>query len=165
MSSADDGRDRARPSRKTPAHHPVHDASNRPSIVFVTVCTQNRSRILATDDVHAVLREAWLTADAYRVGRYVIMPDHIHLFCSPASHDPPSLRRWVQYWKSTASRKWPRLGEHPVWQRSFWDTQLRRGESYSEKWEYVRENPVRAGLCDDSDTWRFQGEMDVLMWI
>jgi len=28
----------------------------------------------------------------------------------------------------------------------FFDHILRNDESYSEKWEYVRENPVRAGL-------------------
>ena len=30
--------------------------------------------------------------------------------------------------------------------RGFFDHVLRNGESYGEKWKYVRENPVRAGL-------------------
>lgn len=33
-----------------------------------------------------------------------------------------------------------------LWQRDFWDTQLRCVESYSAKWDNVRHNPVRAGL-------------------
>src|SRR5438034_10316940 len=37
--------------------------------------------------------------------------------------------------------KWPRL-----WQPGFFDHTLRSDESYAAKWNYVRNNPVRAGL-------------------
>ena len=159
-----DGRDKARPSRKTPTHHPVHEAFNRASIIFLTVCSQGRRPLFAKPDIHGLLKMAWTEADAWRVGRYVIMPDHIHLFCAPGRHDFPPLIKWVQYWKSVASRHWFRPQEQPVWQKSFWDTQLRRGESYAEKWEYVQNNPVRAGLCGKHEEWPFIGEMNVLMW-
>jgi hypothetical protein len=36
---------------------------------------------------------------------------------------------------------------------------IRHGESYSEKWQYVRQNPVRAGLVDDPDEWPWQSEV------
>jgi hypothetical protein len=61
---------------------------------------------------------------------------------------------------AAAPREWP----DPLWQRDCWDTQLRRGESYSAKWEYVRHNPVRAGLCAAPDEWPFRGEVNELMW-
>jgi putative transposase len=159
-----DGRDEARPSRRTPARQPIHEVVNRSSIVFLTVCSQDRRPLFDKPDIHDLLRSAWTAADAWRVGRYVLMPDHIHLFCAPARHDYPSLHKWVQYWKSVASRQWPRPQEHPIWQKSSWDTQLRQGESYAEKWEYVRRNPLRAGLCRTLENWPFQGEMNVLMW-
>jgi putative transposase len=158
------GRDRARPSRKTPAHHPIREESNRSSIVFLTVSTQDKRPLLAQADVHELLTAAWRQADAWHVGRYVIMPNHIHLFCAPGCHEYPALSRWVHFWKSFASRRWPRPGEHPIWQKSFWDTQLRRGENYAEKWKYVRCNPVRAGLCATAEEWPLQGELNVLMW-
>jgi len=60
--------------------------------------------------------------------------------------------------------RWPHPEEQPIWQRDCWDTQMRRGQSYSEKWEYVRRNPVRAGLCTSADEWAFQGEMNFLTW-
>ena len=47
----------------------------------------------------------------------------------------------------------------PHWQKGFFDHVMRSGESYSEKWNYVRNNPVRAGLVSESDAWRFQGEI------
>ena len=41
---------------------------------------------------------------------------------------------------------------------------LRRDESYSEKWDYVRMNPVRAGLTADPDHWPYQGALNELRW-
>jgi hypothetical protein len=35
-------------------------------------------------------------------------------------------------------------GYTPIWQREFFDHLLRSEESYDQKWNYVRENPVRA---------------------
>jgi len=46
----------------------------------------------------------------------------------------------------------------PIWQRGFFDHVLRSDESYAEKWEYVRENPVRAGLVRIADEWPYAGE-------
>ena len=51
----------------------------------------------------------------------------------------------------------------PVWQEEFFDHVLRSSESYAEKWAYVRENPVRAGLVKSSDAWQWQGEIESLM--
>jgi len=52
--------------------------------------------------------------------------------------------------------------EKPHWQRGFFDHVLRSEESYSEKWEYVRDNPIRASLCEHVADWPFQGEIEVL---
>ncbi len=161
---AESGRDRARPSRKTPAHQPMFDTFNRSTIVFVTVCAQNRKPFFNRPEIHGLLTNTWSQANAWLVGRYVLMPDHIHLFCAPNQYEFPPLSKWVQFWKSAASRQWPHSDEQPVWQKSFWDTQLRRGDNYTAKWDYVRHNPVRAGLCNDPTAWPFQGEMNVLIW-
>jgi len=39
---------------------------------------------------------------------------------------------------------------------------LRNDESYTQKWEYVRENPVRAGLVPRADDWPYQGEFVII---
>jgi hypothetical protein len=54
--------------------------------------------------------------------------------------------------------------EQPIWQRDFWDTQLRRSENYDSKWQFVLDNPVRAGLVQRADGWPFQGEVNFLPW-
>jgi REP-associated tyrosine transposase len=50
-----------------------------------------------------------------------------------------------------------------IWQAEFFDHVLRSSESYGQKWDYVRENPVRAGLSNDVDGWPWQGEIEYLM--
>jgi putative transposase len=92
------------------------------------------------------------------------MPDHIHLFCAPAVFPPQTLKSWIGFWKSSVARRWPSPQDAPIWQRHFWDTQLRRGENYDEKWEYVVENPVRGGLVKRREDWTYQGELNILRW-
>ncbi len=47
----------------------------------------------------------------------------------------------------------------PFWQKEFFDHLIRSGESYSEKWEYMRQNPVRAGLVSNADDWKYSGHI------
>jgi putative transposase len=152
------------PDRRRPAHFPVVKQFNRSSIIFVTVCTKDRQPLLANPLAQETLIAAWKEASFYLVGRYVLMPDHVHLFCAPGVWPTESLARWVRMWKSVAARRWPGQFAEKLWQREFWDTQLRRGESYSAKWKYVWNNPVRAGLVADPSEWPFQGELNLLRW-
>jgi len=152
------------PQRKYPATMPWTFDGNKPVIIFVTVCTKARKRILASPEAHSALLKAWDEADSWLVGRYVLLPDHLHLFCAPASIDAPNVKRWVKFWKSRATHFWPDQGQRPIWQRDGWDRQLRQGDSYSEKWAYVRNNPVRHGLVANPDDWPFQGELNQFVW-
>lgn len=154
----------ARPERTRPAHFPAIEAHNRAIIVFVTICTDKRRLLLANPPVHEHLRAIWNSATDWIVGRYLLMPDHLHLFCAPGKQAAPPLNRWVGFWKSRAAATWPGVSIGRAWQRDGWDTQLRSGESYTEKWSYVRNNPVRAGLAPTPDEWPYQGELNVLRW-
>lgn len=104
--------------------------------------------------------DSWRKADHWLVGRYVIMPDHLHLFCAPATIPPNSITAWVSYWKRLVAFS----HGGTFWQKNYWDTQLRGHESYDAKWEYVRWNPVRAGLVANPDEWPYQGEVNLLRW-
>ena len=44
----------------------------------------------------------------------------------------------------------------------FFDHVLRNNESYSQKREYVRENPVRAELVVRADEWPYRGQLVVI---
>ena len=148
-------------------------------VFFITACTYRRRKVLANPIGHAAM--AMFCERAYRdhniaVGRYVIMPDHIHLFvCGPAEFE---LGRWIGMLKQSIQRSVTTHYEVPhlasptgrrlqkklvqrshFWQRGFFDHVLRSEESYEQKWNYVRDNPVRAGLVTDADDWLFAGEI------
>ena len=150
--------------RKHLAHPAIIERHNEPVIIYLTVCSKDRKSVFGSKDSAAVVVDAWQKASLWLVGRYVFMPGHIHLFCAPNRFPVTPLKQWLKYWKSLASLSWPRPTDHPIWQRDFWDTQLRRQESYDSKWEYVISNPVRAGLVKEPNDWPFQGELNVLPW-
>lgn len=156
--------DSSLPKRSHPAHFPPVDKFNRSTILFVTICSKDRKKILASEHVHRVILDAWRNADGWAVGRYVIMPDHIHLFCAPRNIYPESLKLWARKWKALATKQWPNRTDYPIWQTDFWDRQLRQTDSYLAKWEYVRNNPVRKQLCVSPDEWPYQGVMNQLIW-
>jgi putative transposase len=149
--------------RQHPAHLSPLRSVNRPTIIYLTVCVAQRRPLLATSAAHALFVSVWSQADRWRVGRYGVMPDHVHLFCAPGDQVTP-LKRWIEFWRNAFTRAWAVDADKPIWQRDFWDRQLRHGQSYAEKWEYVRRNPVRAELVASPDDWPYQGEMNVLRW-
>ena len=203
------------PQRRHPSRNSVMThLDNRAIMLYVTVVTGKRNAMLADKAVQDCIVAAWKAAADWLVGRYVIMPDHIHFFCAPATYPPPDFHRWMKQWKAQVSRSFPiglRAGRAhgrvalvateipadtshgrvalvatgngadaaatsaalpnvplsrppPLFQRDCWDRQLRTGESYAQKWEYVRNNPVRKGLVAHADEWPYQGQVNVLDW-
>jgi REP element-mobilizing transposase RayT len=137
---------------------------SRSVIIFLTVCTRHRQTVLANAMAQELMVTAWRQAGFWAVGRYVVMPDHLHLFCAPNREPEHPLRQWMSYWQNLVTRRWPDRTQCPLWQRDYWDRQVRRGESYGEKWEYVRNNPVRQRLVSRAEDWPYQGELNVLEW-
>lgn len=141
--------------------------SERP-VFFVTTCTHERKRSLDSSRMQDICREVWRNAEelyGWCVGRYVLMPDHVHFFCYSRT-DKTKLQEFVGKWKEwTAKYANRRLNATvPFWQAQFFDHLLRSDESYEEKWNYVRENPVRAGLVSDWTEWPFQGELNQIVY-
>jgi REP element-mobilizing transposase RayT len=140
----------------------VQPFSEQP-IVFFTVVTYPRRSILATDFSHRILRHIWersAETNGWFVGDYMLMPDHVHFFArSAAAADPMS--EWVKMWKSVSSRRLKAASDpcRSVWQADYFDRFLRTDESYEEKWDYVRHNPVRAGLVAGADAWPYRGRI------
>ncbi len=174
-------------------------------VYFVTACTQQRRPILAATAVADILTGEWRAAHeqhGWLVGRYVIMPDHVHFFCA-SQPNAKTLSVFIGAWKEWTSKRIarelgpsvvaagvdrgpdagavaagadrgstadtihdnprsPRAATTRLWQQGFFDHVLRSEESYAQKSEYVRQNPVRAGLTTRADDWPFQGEIHPL---
>jgi putative transposase len=97
-------------------------------------------------------RGAWL-------GAYVLMPDHFHAFVI-IDDARLSLSIWMKSLKNSLSKTLRTLNvPSPHWQKGFFDHILRSDESYSAKWDYVRQNPVRARLVQAWTEWPFVGEV------
>jgi REP element-mobilizing transposase RayT len=126
-------------------------------VYFITFSTFDRKPVLNTSLVHQKLLSFALHAEAKGVafGRYVIMPDHIHCFVRIAPQQ--KIGTTVRLLKRALSSMIAIPPPH--WQPGFFDHVLRHGESYSEKWNYVFQNPVRAGLVEQPEEWPFQGEV------
>jgi REP-associated tyrosine transposase len=123
----------------------------------VTFNTHNRQKLLANTSVNAALIR-FANDGRMRgigVGRYVIMPDHVHVFVR--GNLDFSLRQWVRVLKRVLSKALSSAPPH--WQEGFFDHLIRHSESYSEKWKYVRQNAVRAELVQNADEWPWQGEI------
>jgi len=126
-------------------------------VYFVTFCTANRKPILANNAIHNNFCRYAENAESrgIAVGRYVIMPDHLHCFIRMApQHSLGTTVRMMKRALSVAIEE-----RMPHWQPGFFDHLLRHRESYSEKWDYVYQNPVRAGLVERPEDWTFQGEV------
>ena len=135
--------------------------SDRP-LYFVTAYVEGRRAILANQPVFDAFQEFCFIGleRGYFVGRFVLMPDHVHLFIVVPRDVAHALSGWMKALKRSLTRMLDEADvPSPHWQRGFFDHVMRSGESYSEKWGYVRNNPVRAGLVNEADAWPFQGEI------
>lgn len=144
--------------------HRLEWAFAREPVYFVTACSADRQRILATEAIHRtfILFATNGSKHGAFVGRYVIMPDHFHLFVALDS-EKITLSAWVKAFKNHISKELRKQGQPaPHWQRGFFDHVLRSEESYDEKWRYVFQNPVRAKLVGGTADWPYQGEINTL---
>ncbi|MFN2476977.1 MAG: transposase [Chthoniobacterales bacterium] len=140
-------------------------------VYFVTFNTHRRQPILANATVHNAFVEYCTRAEEFRirVGRYVIMPDHVHLFVCFGAGSEATLSDWIKGLKRHLDEALVACGAQRVrskgqklasfWQPGFHDHLLRSDESYSAKWDYVFQNPVRARLVECAEDWPYAGEI------
>ena len=148
------------PGRHNPAKG-VHIFPGGPNWVFLTVSTEHRDRWLAQASVQRALHAIWENkATAWLVSDYLLMPDHLHLFCAPCDLRF-TIERWMGFWKDRFAKTPPDTG---IFQAGGFHHRLRDGESYAQKRQYVRENPVRAGLVERPEDWPYSGRVHEIRW-
>ena len=129
-------------------------------VVFITFCTHKRLKLLDSPTVQGAF-ESFCHAAKDRhifVGRYVIVPDHVHFFVSLPELD--GLAVWMKSLKNFLSKTLKASGyPAPHWQKGYFDHVVRSEIARESKWIYVRMNPVRHGLVDGCDKWLYQGQV------
>jgi len=88
------------------------------------------------------------------------MPDHVHLLLNPLQKgngiwfDLATIMKGI---KGTSAVNINRIlnkkGE--VWQREYFDRMIRDENELLEKWEYMWNNPLKAGLANSFDEYNF----------
>ncbi|MBQ7940179.1 MAG: transposase [Clostridia bacterium] len=142
---------------------------NSSGAYFLTICTENRRRILSRivgGDVPDAPKDTELLpygkiADKYinqlnnfynniSVDRYVIMPNHIHIMLlvhndGASRTSPPTVKQhsYVSRFVSTFKRFCNKEYGENIWQRHFNDHIIRNREDYEEHIKYIYENPMR----------------------
>jgi putative transposase len=132
--------------------HTTHFAGRFGAICFVTICCQKRgSNQLCNESTSKILFD---TARIYhKRGRWnltllLLMPDHLHGLIGVDGRD--SLSQLVRDYKRITARM---AGVR--WQRNFFDHRLRHDESLAEKFAYICQNPMRAGLIHNERDWPY----------
>ena len=90
---------------------------------------------------------------------YCLMPTHLHMLIKPGAR---SLVDFIgEFKKQTSDLARVTQGVVKLWQRSFFDHRLRSDESAAEQYDYIRVNPVRAGLVANPNDWPWTGSVEV----
>ncbi|MEI7645112.1 MAG: DUF1156 domain-containing protein [Chloroflexales bacterium] len=108
-------------------------------------------------------RIATIVADAlsyfdgtrYQLHEWVIMPNHVHVLMTPLYENSLSsiLHSWKSFTAKQANRILGRTGA--FWQEDYFDRVIRNERHWDAAVAYVRENPVKVGLCATPEGWRF----------
>jgi putative transposase len=122
-------------------------------VYFVTLCVEGRRPVLANSYTLEAIKNTIAQLRRWEVMAAVIMPDHAHMIVSPVEDRELSIGDFAAAFKrllrkSLGSQDWE-------WQRGCFDRLLRSDEDLGNKWIYVQENPVRAGLVHRSEDWPY----------
>lgn len=92
----------------------------------------------------------------YFLREWVVMPNHVHVLVWPMNNHVLSdiVRSWKRF---TSRRAKPMLGlsEGRFWQPETYDHWVRDDAERSRIVRYIRSNPVKAGLCERPEEWRW----------
>jgi putative transposase len=140
-----------RPVRKQ-LDHSLHYHGRFGATYFITICCQQRGvNQLCKPDGAKVLFDAarhYHRSEDWYLELLLLMPDHLHMLIAISGE--ADLSKAIRNFKRITARK----GDIE-WQRNFFDHRLRHDESGTEKYEYILQNPARAGLIREADKWPY----------
>ena len=118
--------------------------------------------LLANPDVARLTVDALKHFDGERYHLHVwcVMPNHVHVLVTPLGRH--TLSSIVHSWKShTANRANKRLGRRgAVWMQEYFDRAVRDERHFIAAVEYIENNPVQAGLCEQATDWEWSSAGD-----
>lgn len=91
----------------------------------------------------------------YQLHDWCIMPNHVHVLTMLLEDN--TLAEVVKQWKGSTSVQLNRLlGQAGrLWQQDYFDRYIRDMDHFYDCRSYIRNNPVKAGLCEKPEDWRW----------
>ena len=133
-----------------PPRIPVRLPSGQDVTYFVTICVQNRKKVLDNNQAFELIKSFCASSKKWRTISAIVMPDHLHALIQPVKDRDERPNSFSAGLKRVAKgRGWR-------WQTGVFDRLLRSNEFIDGKWHYMRENPVRAGLVRYWKDWPFR---------
>ncbi|HUY81318.1 MAG TPA: transposase [Acidobacteriaceae bacterium] len=127
----------------------------REQTYFVSSQTGQRKPFFRYERWAALMQEVLqhYRGGSYLLHAYVIMPDHFHILISPKE----SLERAMQNIRGGFSFRAKRAFEwnQDIWQAGFSDHRIRDNEDWNRHILYILHNPVKAGLCERSEDYKY----------
>lgn len=135
-----------------------------------TVVTYQRQPILCLDESRMALREAIneaRKAHPFEIKAWVLLPDHLHCIWELPDGDVNYSMRWGLIKKGFTKRIKGAVGAaHPtesrlrhreatIWQRRFWEHNIRDERDYRIHCDYIHYNPVKHGLVSAPVGWEY----------
>ncbi|MDY7110451.1 MAG: class I tRNA ligase family protein [Planctomycetota bacterium] len=115
-----------------------------------------------TEQERRVVLEACLHWHNERMHLHLVsvMPDHVHMLLTPLEQSPGEWHSLPDILHSIKSFTAHRIQEQreasgPLWQDEYYDRIVRDDDEFYEKWNYIVENPVRAGLAGAAEEYGF----------
>ncbi len=131
---------------------------------FFTVNLADRSKKLLTEHItqlRASVRKV-RAAHPFHIDAMVVLPDHLHAIWTLPPNDMDYPTRWALI-KAGFSRSLPNTerisasraakGERGIWQRRYWEHQIRDEADYARHIDYIHYNPVKHGHAQSPVDW------------
>jgi putative DNA methylase len=93
--------------------------------------------------------------ERYSLHAWVVMPNHVHVLYTPKAGWELSqiAHSWKSYTANVCNKALGRKGE--FWQPEPFDRYIRDEKHFANAVSYIENNPVKAGLCDNPEDWRW----------
>jgi putative transposase len=123
---------------------------------YITFTCYRRLKHLEADsarDIFEQILERVRRWYRFQVVGYVVMPEHVHLLLSEPERS--NLATALQVLKRRSSRRLRKPGDRRVWQKRYYDFNVFSARKRTEKLRYMHRNPVKRGLVERPEDWKW----------
>lgn len=134
-------------------------------VYFMTIRAYMDKTLFVRDDLNElvinVLRDEQSRQNC-SVYTYCLMPDHLHFLISPRQDGISALTLTDRYKGKATNASWTVRRRGKLWQTRHFDHIVRTEESLTAISDYILTNPVRKGLVERPEDWKWSGLMNPL---